>query len=45
MSLTVDSSKGILARSFGTAENNPFFFAVPVVTDLTKYRQEWFKIN
>jgi len=34
MSLTVDSSKGSLGRSFGEAENSSFFFVVPVVGDL-----------
>ena len=34
MSLTVYSSKGLLGRSFGKAENSPVFFAMPVVGDL-----------
>ena len=34
VSLTVDSSKGLLGRSFGKAENSPLFFAVPVVGDI-----------
>ncbi len=34
MSLTVDSSKGLLDWGFGKPENGPIFFAVPVVLQL-----------